>query len=1656
MPQIMKKLVPRGIVTPEEYHIEKAEKERGACGIGAVADIQGRASREIIQLMMEGLCNMDLRGAKIENTGDGAGIMMRTKPLRKFLEQFVVPGMRVPEDEDLYVGTFFIRQEEVRNLPAIQSQLTSLLAEEGGIQIMGWRSTEQAAGTANSLHLNNEILGIRAQETQPIILQVLFTKGYNDEESLLMALHEAKMRIGAETKAVDVVCLEPGTVVYKAMATGGQLQNLYHDFKHPDFQTDAGAFHVRFATNVLSRWELAQAFARILHNGEINTIHALRAALVDLKHQLRLRGKILMRGGSDSGDLDRIVGLYHAHGIPLSETLRRIFQPAPDDQELMSEEARLYHAGVRKSHGALAAAEGPAGIIGLDAKELAGILDGLGLRPLRAIETKSGLLILTSEIGVPHIEQSDIQRTFQFDSGQMLIFKDGKIYYGKDADEEVIRNSPLNYREIATEKIIDMAAYTAYRRQKEPEKLAAPTKPDTIAKWNAFGGNMHVAMLLAAMCRDGKEPVLGMGNDQPLAVFSKDRHRLAQFFHQIVAVVTNPPMDPIREGSSMNLKTYLGRRPKAKAYGHDYTPQPHIELEHPFLTEDQFQNLMAESEENELPVHRISTVVKIEQGVSSKKAADAMKKRIAKIKDEALKVARTKKNPIIVLSDRDLKDGDLYIPPALIVAAIHNELQKSGLRRRVSIVVDTGEAFEGHDLALLTTMGADAVNPYLVWQAIESELISDKDKELDKKTLKEKALETFVATLRRIMSKMGITSIEGYRGSRRMHGVGIDPLLIRHFMGAPVTDIGGLTLEDLVEDMIERGKEKEKIHQNQDDGAYSRNIQKIMEDIFYSNPENPWEAYMKFVQAVEALNPVYFRDLLKLRKRNFTEAELAEELTHAMPPEELFKNHIRGAAMSHGALTLTSHRAIAGAFNELGGMSNSGEGGELKERNKGGIWENDRSRIRQRASALFGGDAEYFANADEIEIKVGQGAKPAEAGYVPGYKVGPIIARTRKTQPGVDLISFPPLHDEYSIEDLTLLVSELRAINPKARIAVKITANTDIGTVAVGVAKAGADVIALSGFEGGTGAAASSAIEHTGLPLELSLAEVHQALVNNGIRDLVKIRVDGGIKTGADIVKLSCLGANEFALGTALLVAGQRCIFCKSCSAQAEKILPGILDACPTGIMDPEGDKRTRKLGLGAKKVKKPENLLPPEISYQITKNATKHFLELLAEDVRRNLAAIGKRSLDETCGNTRLLEQISRGGRTDRIRLDPLLRDVRTEMIKARETAIRNKIERTLAHPAINEGNQYILDEISRQSAAAAETAAATTTEPIRVKRSLSPKDRSYGATLSGKLAIKELKLPPGGIILESTGDAGQSLGFCLVPGVTIDHTGFANDFVGKASQGDIFLRQPVEAYQDENSIAGNACNYGASEGKFYAAGKVGQRLGVRNCGKTLVVHSTGKFPFEYMTQGYGVVLMRPGHKIGAGMTGAAELHIRDIDGLVRKKLHKDSIIINWTKKSSTRLIETIQNMADKTGSPVAHDILKNPQKLNEFHRIVPRDFYVNILTSVLSFDFYRLDDNKKFEDVVGTAADEFIAMLGLDEGDVEIKSAMTESMYRIKDDFQARIQKIEETSDEKMDDPMRYQAAKEFAKKMLGEIKESPGKFTAQTAQKEATSIA
>jgi glutamate synthase domain-containing protein 2/glutamate synthase domain-containing protein 1/glutamate synthase domain-containing protein 3 len=1436
---------------------------RGGCGVGAVVDLE-RSSHEVIDLALTGLGCLEHRGGAIEDTGDGAGLLLRTD--EKFFARFIAPGRRLPENHRLIVGVIFFPPGEDSNLPAWQHEIDATLRRRG-LQPLGWRRVP----------VDERALGAKARESRREPWQVLIGEGMVPHDALAKTLYEVKHHLERWFRDLYVPSLSPLTLVYKALATGTQLLRYYPDLADRELTTDVAVFHRRYSTNTFSNWYLAQCFRTLCHNGEINTIKANRNAVTNLEREIGRDG-ILMPQGSDSADLDRILELFVVHGVSLPETLCRLLPLAWADLPEPTPEVVRFYQGVQRALGTLGAWEGPAAVVSTDGNHLVAMLDRMGLRPLRWCVTRGRRVLIGSELGAIPVPPEEIVETGQLDPGEgIAVDLDKKtIIRPRELIREVVAKSPINFSELAESRLIPLPP-----RVRPSVRAAKPERRHL----NLFGWSQDRIRTVKYMAENGKEPITSMGFDRPLAVFSPARPPLSKYFKQIVAVVTNPPIDPIREGSAFDLTVYLGRNPSVHENLPIYEPAPQYKLDGPFLLGDQLVRIRDSAAPACLPLDATFA----DEGNSK-----AIARRIAELARETIKAAKAESASIVLLSDRAAllpsETKRLPLPMLLAVASLHNSLNEAGLRRRMSIVVETGEVQEGHDAALLIANGADAIHPYLMLEIAEGAAEGERN-----------LIGGLDGTLRRVMSKMGITTLDGYRGSRLFEAVGVSPSLVDFYLPGVTSRIGGVDLDDLYEDIVYRSNQGGSPHRETEVNVYRKEVWQELQETARGN-EGAWQRFSKLIADTP---PVYLRDLLRWKDGSAIPVE------EVAAEDEIVRACFRGAAMSHGALHRTAHRAIAGAFNSFGAASNCGEGGEDPRRDRGGEWQDDRSRIRQVGSARFGVEARYLANADEISIKIGQGAKPGEGGMLPAAKVTEEIARIRRTQVGVMLISPPPHHDIYSIEDLAQLIYDFKQTNPTAKVSVKMPAVTDIGTIAVGVAKAGADAIDVSGFEGGTGAASSSSIEHAGLPLERALSETHQALVVNGIRERVRVRADGGIKTGIDVATVLALGADEVSLGTALMIAEQ-CIFCHGCSK----------GNCPAGITT-QSDLTARRL-MTEKKGRAADELLPDleHERYVDAKLGVTRYLRALAGDLRAILARLGLKSPSELVGRTDLLQQIPTGNpRLDKVDLSELL--VQMGPVPTRRASLH----------------------VDPTSEANARLMAALQSGQRAIAMDVTTGDRAVGATPAGWLSTQPSHAP---VEITLRGYAGQALGFALAEGMRLELEGVANDSVGEAMSGGTLVVRQFAAVSDEArataSVIGNAACYGATGGRLFVEGRAGQRLGVRNSGAIMVTEGAGKYAFEYMTGGVGVVLGPVGAVVGSGMTGGVvwiydENGQAGAPGAAEDRLHKESV--RSAVPSAEDLAELralVEEHAAQTKSPRARALLADWDAAQKrFVKVVP-----------------------------------------------------------------------------------------------------------------------
>ncbi|MGL4553399.1 MAG: glutamate synthase-related protein [Gemmataceae bacterium] len=1543
---------------------------RDACGIGGIAAREGKASHELVKKAVLALCNMEHRGGVCGLAGDGAGLTFQM-PQAFFKEQakkLGFDGARHLRAEDrLAVGVCFLMDPD----PSLRDRARGLVVEclQGGpVSVLGWRVVPTKP----------DVLPKEALDCLPGIEQLILKtdEAVSDgdlERWLYRRRLDLRHRLAQAGLSCYVASLSARLVNYKGLLTSFHLAKFFDDLSDPTFESGLAIFHRRYSTNTYPNWALAQPFRFSCHNGEINTLHTNRNAVRSYSRSLEpaLPGVDLHTPKmSDSASLDEwIEHLMLEKNWSLLRALRLTVPPVWESEaDVWGREAVDVFLYYRRAYGSLCAWDGPAGIISTDGSMLAGLVDRMGLRPVRWFSDQRGWLYIASESGVFGLDSSTIVASGQLQPGQMIAFdsRTGERFdsfqvmghIAAEARAELGEDlEGLNRSQIIVPESFDFSTQT----DDHVGKVLGGRKWAVDHLLQAHGWDFERAVFVKDMAKLKKEPLSSMGFDRVLTIFSLEHQTLFKYLQQTFAEVTNPPIDPYREGGAMSLTTYLGRSPlvyeQLKARGQKISsvksadlPCRQMELSGPVLSDSAVEEIRRQEV---LGFKVLSAVFPLKGGVA------ALRESLHRLRSEAERAVHDGFN-VLVLSDREaFTDGLVPIPSLLALGAVHNYLGDQGLRERCSLVVQAGDIQEGHDVACLVAFGADATHPYLMLRLIRNGLtFTEADTKQEWSLTPRECLENIVAAIedsfKKILSKMGITTIEGYRGAKLFEAVGFGPELME-FLGDFPSRIGGIGLAELIDDAEWRMKKAEAMKQpvlgrNRDYHAFNAKVRMALRkaatagaaaalpldsepDAEPGSDEGGEDAYagamsreyQEFTKLVSNRAPTVLRDLFTVAPG--TPVPLDEVQT----ARDIAANHFRGAAMSHGALTKESHQDIAAGINDLGGMTNSGEGGESRQRNDiperawGPFWEQVkaereanpdeltvdgdptksrlRSRIRQVASGRFGVDAEYLMNADEIQIKMAQGAKPGEGGQLMGKKVTKEIAEIRYGKPGNDLISPPPHHDIYSIEDLAQLIYDLKSISPGTPVSVKLVAVENIGTIAVGVAKAGADIIEIDGIGGGTGAAMFSSKEHCGLPSEMGLAEAHQALVVNGLRTSVVLRIAGGIKNGVDVIKYALLGAQEYSLGQALMVS-VGCIVCKSCH----------IPNCPTGITGKQGE-------------------------YKGTAGHTSAYVMALAEETRGMLAALGARHLRELAGRTDLLRRVTGlPGRADLVNLDKFMQP---DMALPRLEETHPQIAPGVCAPAGAEKaslNQRLIDA-ARDAIETCQNAALM----FRIKNS----DRSVGATAAGLIAklygregmpnFKRLRA-------RFEGEAGQSFGAFCVNGMEMELRGFAQDGVAKAISGGIVvvtLDYARSTYGGEiQSVAGNNVGYGATGGTIFVGGRCGHRLGIRNSGATIVAEAAGKYACEYQTRGRVLILGPIENEIGSGMTGG-ELLVYDPRNEVPAKLHSRSVaVVECNYVDFEWIHPLIISYEARTRSRIAETILRDWAEVRrgrKFKKVVP-----------------------------------------------------------------------------------------------------------------------
>ena len=1475
---------------PKQLGLYEASHEHDACGVGMLVNIQGGKSHELVESALKVLENMRHRGAEgaDNKTGDGAGIMLQIPH-----EFILLQGIPVPEKGKYGTGLLFLPKDG-KDQAVILSVIIEEIEKEG-LTLMHLRNVPTCP----------EILGEAALANEPDIKQIFIT-GFTESETADRKLYIIRKRIENRIRKSDIptredfyiVSLSTKNIVYKGMLSSLQLRNYFPDLTNSYFTSGLALVHSRFSTNTFPTWGLAQPFRLLAHNGEINTIRGNRGwmearesvlsspALGDIR-EIR---PIVQPGMSDSASLDNVLEFLIMSGLSLPHAMAMLVPESFNEKNPISEDLKAFY----EYHSILMEPwDGPAALLFSDGRYAGGMLDRNGLRPARYLITQGGMMVVASEVGVMDFEPGDIKEKGRLQPGKILLIdtEKGEIYYDGELKKQLAEAKP--YRTWLAGNRIELDELKSGRK-------VSHSVENYDSMLRIFGYSKEdMERLIVPMCTTGAEPINSMGNDTPLAVLSDKPQLLYNYFRQQFAQVTNPPIDPIREELVMSLTEYIG------AVGMNIlTPSENhckmVRLNHPILNNAQLDILCNIR-------YKGFKTVKLPLLFEVAKGCQGLQEALATLCKQAEESVNEGVN-YIVLSDRDVDAAHAAIPSLLAVSAVHHHLISVGKRVQTALIVESGEIREVMHAALLLGFGASALNPYMAFAVIDK-LVNEKEIQLDYATAEKKYIKSVCKGLFKIMSKMGISTIRSYRGAKIFEAVGLSEELSNAYFGGLSSRIGGIRLDEVARDAIAFHKEGMEVLKKKGEAELlpNRGLYAFRKDgeKHAWNPETistlqlatrlgSYKKFKEFTAMVDSKeSPIFLRDFLDFRRAPIS-------IDRVEPVENIVQRFVTGA-MSYGSISREAHEAMAIAMNKLHGRSNTGEGGEDRARfmpREDGT--SLRSAIKQVASGRFGVTAEYLVNADEIQIKIAQGAKPGEGGQLPGFKVDEVIAKTRHSIPGISLISPPPHHDIYSIEDLAQLIFDLKNVNPRAKISVKLVAESGVGTIAAGVAKAKADLIVISGAEGGTGASPASSIRYAGISPELGLSETQQTLVLNGLRGQVMLQVDGQLKTGRDIILMAMLGAEEFGFATsALIVLG--CVMMRKCHQ----------NTCPVGVATQNEELRKRFRGRS---------------EYLV------NFFTFLAQEVREYLAEIGVERLDDIIGRTDLIVRKPDDGirKHQLISFDKLLARVDNE------AAIRHVTDQ-----------QHGIDHVKDVEMLHAAAEAVENQKEISLEYTIANTDRACGAMLSGVIAAKygEKGLPEHTLNVKFKGSAGQSFGAFLVPGVNFKLEGEANDYLGKGlSGGRIAVLPPVRSNfeAEKNTIAGNTLLYGATSGEVYINGRAGERFAVRNSGATAVVEGVGDHCCEYMTGGRVVVLGQTGRNFAAGMSGGVA-YVWNRDGNFDYFCNMEMVELSLIEEASYRkeLHELIRQHYLYTGSKLARTMLDDwPRYADQFIQVVPIEY--------------------------------------------------------------------------------------------------------------------
>jgi len=1526
---------PSGLPAPRGLYDPRHEKD--ACGIGFVANIKNIKTHKTVQDGLSILCNLEHRGAvgADPKAGDGAGILIQMPDA--FLRAVTADaGFTLPAEGDYAVGHFFLPQDESRRAHVMQRAERTATAE--GMTVLGWRDVP----------VDNSDLGLSVIPTEPVHKQLFIQRApaCADQDAFERKLFVVRKQIWNSLFAEDITSasdtyitsLSSRVLNYKGMLMSDQVGKYYLDLQDTRMVSALALVHQRFSTNTFPTWSLAQPFRMICHNGEINTLRgnvnwmAARKGSMQsdiLGDDLDKIWPLIVEGQSDSACFDNALELLVMGGYSLSHAMMMMIPEAWAGHELMDPTRRAFY----EHHAALMEPwDGPAAMAFTDGRQIGATLDRNGLRPARYFVTDDDHVILASEMGVLPYAEDRIVEKWRLQPGKMLLIdlEEGRIISDEEIKTQLASLQPyqawLDKAQINVEDLPDIGG--------QPPQPNVPL----LKRQQAFGYTQEdIKLLMAPMAATGQEAIGSMGTDTPIAVLSDQSKSLFAYFHQNFAQVTNPPIDPIREELVMSLVSFIGPRPNLLDLDKQGALR-RLEVRQPILSNEDLEKIRAIGDiaDNHFQTRTLDSTFAADRG------ADGMQPALDTLCSRAERAVEDGFN-IIILSDRLVSEDRVPIPSLLATSAVHNHLIRKGLRTRVGLVVETGEAREVHHFCALAGYGAEAINPYLAFET----LIASKrllDETLDDATIKSRYIKAIDKGILKVMSKMGISTYQSYCGAQIFDAVGLSSDFVRDYFYGTATTIEGVGLAEIAEETIRRHRRtfssdpvlKTGLGVG---GEYMQRVRgeehmwtaQTVADLQHAVRGNSQDKYTAYAQSIndQSERLMTIRGLFRLKSA--AELDRAPVSIDAVEPAKDIVKRFSTGAMSFGSISREAHTTLALAMNRIGGKSNTGEGGEETDRFQPlANGDSMRSAIKQVASGRFGVTAEYLVNADMIQIKMAQGAKPGEGGQLPGHKVDAVIAQVRYSTPGVGLISPPPHHDIYSIEDLAQLIFDLKNVNPAAWISVKLVSEVGVGTVAAGVSKARADHVTISGYEGGTGASPLTSIKHAGSPWEIGLAETHQTLVTNGLRGRIAVQVDGGLRTGRDVAIGALLGADEFGFSTAPLIAAG-CIMMRKCH----------LNTCPVGVATQDPVLRKRFVGL-------PEHVV--------------NYFFYVAEELRAIMAEMGFTRLDDMIGQMDALDQTQVLDRWKAHGLDLSRLFQRPEAVAG--VAIRR----------VEDQNHPIHDVLDRRLLKEAAPALENAT-PVVINTTINSQNRTAGAMLSGAVAKRygHKGLPADTICVKLTGTAGQSFGAWLAHGVSFELAGEANDYVGKGLSGGrivIYPHADAKVVPEKSIIVGNTVLYGAITGECYFRGVAGERFAVRNSGAIAVVEGAGDHCCEYMTGGVVVVLGETGRNFAAGMSGGiayvldeagdfnrrcnlsmVELeHIPAEDDAMERRGHQGGdlethgrvdVMTDMTRFDAERLRQLIENHAHYTNSARARTILANwAAYLPKFVKVMPVDY--------------------------------------------------------------------------------------------------------------------